>query len=477
MSRALNVRDRVWALVAAAAVVGWGVTPVAAADLGGDCCADLEERIAELEATTARKGNRKVSLEVSGHVNQTVLYWDDGFEDNVGVYTNDNSRTRFRFKGKAKINADWEAGYIIEIGVRSANSKRFTQDNDLGDATATDVGLDIRDSNWYIKNKSLGTLAIGLQSTATDGVTEINQTQTADFSKFSDVEDSGLGLNLRNSASGLSSRYQYRRLIGVNGDQAGEGEKRFNGVRYTTPEFSGFSASAFWGEDDFWDVSLRYKGEFAGLKVAGGIGYGEVTDGLQTQTGCSASQANLGTTFTLNTASDADCKQFGGSVSVVHAESGLFVNFAAGIKQDDLIADITLFANPAVDADDEDTFWAVQAGIEQKWNAFGKTTIYGEYFDHNGGSNNRTIEGSFAGVGGGRAAVLSTGLESYGFGVAQGFDAAALTLYISYRHVKGDLTASSIDNGADNGTADGVSINAVDLEDLDIVLAGGIIKF
>ncbi|WP_334148124.1 hypothetical protein [Hyphomicrobium sp.] len=40
-----------------------------AADLGGDCCADLEERIAELEATTARKGNRKVSLEVYGHVN------------------------------------------------------------------------------------------------------------------------------------------------------------------------------------------------------------------------------------------------------------------------------------------------------------------------------------------------------------------------------------------------------------------------
>lgn len=29
-----------------------------AADFGGDCCADLEERIAELEATAARKGNR-----------------------------------------------------------------------------------------------------------------------------------------------------------------------------------------------------------------------------------------------------------------------------------------------------------------------------------------------------------------------------------------------------------------------------------
>ena len=31
---------------------------------------DLEERIAELEATTARKGNRKVSLTVSGWVGQ-----------------------------------------------------------------------------------------------------------------------------------------------------------------------------------------------------------------------------------------------------------------------------------------------------------------------------------------------------------------------------------------------------------------------
>ena len=33
-----------------------------AADIGGDCCSDLEERVAELEATTVRKGNNKVSL-------------------------------------------------------------------------------------------------------------------------------------------------------------------------------------------------------------------------------------------------------------------------------------------------------------------------------------------------------------------------------------------------------------------------------
>ncbi|HPG88234.1 MAG TPA: hypothetical protein PLD46_01165, partial [Hyphomicrobium sp.] len=335
------MKGRAWALAAAAAALGGGILPAAAADLGGDCCADLEERIAELEATTARKGNRKVSLEISGHVNEALLFWDDGFESNVGVYTNDNSRSRFRFVGKAKINADWEAGYKIEIGVRSANSKRFTQDDDNG--SGTDIGLDLRDSHWFLKSKTLGQVAVGLQSTATDAVTEINQTQAADFSKYSDVEDTGLGLNLRRSDGVTSGRYQYRRLIGVNGDQAGEGEKRFNGIKYTTPELAGFSASAFWGEDDFWDVALRYKGEFGGFKLAGGIGYGQVLDGKQTQTGCNASGANAGTTAT-GTAHDADCNQFGGSVSVVHVDTGLFVNFGAGVNKDDLISDLTLYS-------------------------------------------------------------------------------------------------------------------------------------
>src|SRR5690606_9061443 len=60
------------ALIAAASILVWGASSAQAADLGGDCCADLEERIAELEATTARKGNRKVSLSISGWVNEAV---------------------------------------------------------------------------------------------------------------------------------------------------------------------------------------------------------------------------------------------------------------------------------------------------------------------------------------------------------------------------------------------------------------------
>ena len=122
-----------WAtiLVTGGLILGTSVS-AQAADLGGDCCGDLEERIAELEATTARKGNRKVSLEVSGQVNEAVLWWDDGVQSNIGVYTNDNSRTRFRFKGEAKISDDLKAGYLLEVGVRGANSKRFDQEDPDG---------------------------------------------------------------------------------------------------------------------------------------------------------------------------------------------------------------------------------------------------------------------------------------------------------------------------------------------------------
>jgi hypothetical protein len=58
--------------VGAVGAVVFAQKPAKAADLGGDCCADLEDRVAELEATTVRMGNKKVSVQIYGSFGATA---------------------------------------------------------------------------------------------------------------------------------------------------------------------------------------------------------------------------------------------------------------------------------------------------------------------------------------------------------------------------------------------------------------------
>ncbi len=91
----MNARITRWLMagcaVAALGAAAWAAVGAArAADKGSatvGAVADLEERVAELEASVARKGNRKVSLTISGEVSKAVLYVDgiDGAPWNSGA--------------------------------------------------------------------------------------------------------------------------------------------------------------------------------------------------------------------------------------------------------------------------------------------------------------------------------------------------------------------------------------------------------
>ena len=98
-------------------------SPAKAADLGGDCCADLEERVAELEATTVRKGNKKVSVTLSGWVVKLGEFWDDGHESNF--YVGDKHTTlssHFQLSGSAQIAPGWSSGYTIAVETRGGSA-------------------------------------------------------------------------------------------------------------------------------------------------------------------------------------------------------------------------------------------------------------------------------------------------------------------------------------------------------------------
>ena len=404
--------------MAAAAVLGWGVTPAAAADLGGNCCADLEERIAELEATTARKGNRKVSLTVSGWVNEAIFFWDDGVERNAYVGTNELEQSRFRFNGEAKIDANWGAGFILEIGANGKGSKSFDQDS------AGTGGVSVRKSAWFVKNKDLGKLTVGLFDTATYHI--VDNVDTTLTRNVSDFEAAGVALGAFKTRNGGVLGAKWTDFMGgfQNGTPGQSGLR--NTVRYDTPEIAGFVATASWGEDDQWEAALKYKGEFGDFKLNAAVGYGESTDNVANKGQCS--QGN------------GDCKWIGVGALVQHAPTGVYVYGGYAHNEIDL--------KPAQIADDEAETWYLQVGIERKWNALGKTNIFGEYREDDVGLS---------------SAAASSNLEFWSAGIAQNVEAADITFYALYRHAEGDFVSKG-----------GVAGN---LDDFDMVITGAKINF
>ena len=488
-----------FAIAAAASVIA---TSAMAADLGGNCCADLEERIAELEATTARKGNRRVSLTVYGQVNEGILWWDDGEETNAYVVTNENSRTRFGFRGDARINPEWSAGYLLEVGVRIANSGHVNQFVD--DNVPSIDALDLRHSAWYIESNRLGRVWVGHTNMATEGITEINLSNAGIIGAV-DVNNFAGGFFLRLDdgrllAASPFTGLRWRDLTSQFHGAANPGDgTRANLVRYVSPTFSGFTFSASWGEDDFWDVALRYANEFNGVRVAGGIGYQKWTDGnnvtvlqedgvfvgtatpSQGQPGCADLDWTL-SPFAFAEGSDVDCYALGLSGSVMHVPTGLYLFGAYGFVEDENRR--LLFAlqsdGEILNADDRDEFWYVQAGIEKNFTGLGSTTIYGEYYKGEAGAglnngNVRDLGIFFPTAGFDDIFITSSTLEVWGFGLVQQIDAAAMDLYIGFRNYSGD--ANLLGLAFDDGVVVDRARRKADFEDFQAVFTGAIIRF
>lgn len=438
-------KGRHWGLwVAALMVSGWAM-PAAAADLGGNCCADLEERIAELEATTARKGNRKVSLTVSGWVSENVIWWDDGSEKNAYVGTSPVEQSRFRFLGEAKINADWSAGYLLEIGVWGGNSSKTDQDNPDGTAGNPNT-LSVRKSSWFLKSKTFGKLSVGQDSTATYHLLDdADTTMTRNFYDAEGPPDYLQSFYLRDKAgnripSGSSNLKWGDALRGFNNSTPGDDGRR-NVVRYESPTFAGFSVATAWGEDDIWDAALIYKGEAGDFNYNARAGYGQSTDGASTP--CHGS----------GTAADnaLNCEWWGISAFLQHAPTGLFVYGGYGKQHDGS-------NNPAIAAnilEKDSTTWFVQGGIEKKWFPLGKTNFFGMYRQDDAGSNVSNT---------GTIKTTGANIDFWAVGAAQNLEAADSTLYLVYQHADGDVTV-------------GTNTSATDLSAMQQVIGGMKINF
>lgn len=360
-----------------------------AADLGGGCCADLEERVAELEATSTRKGNRVVSLQIYGQVNKALLLWDDGVNSDVFVVDPDSSGSRFGVKGSAKINAGLSVGYNIELDVQDSASDKVTQTNDEG----VENEILIRHNYIYIQSETLGRLALGHSSTAADGANEIvlgNAIRTSNVHVGNNLFIQGSdGLQLKHFASNLDA-------------------PRDDVVRYDTPSIYGFILSTSAGENDYADAALRFKKEWDAVRITAAIGY---------QWDSSGDRSEI---------SELDFETLSGSASVMHVPTGLYSAFAAGRKEIE-------------DADRDGSFWYVQLGIEKKFLPYGPTTVYGEYGQYD--DMVTLFEDNTA----------SSEATRWGFGAVQEIDSAAMEIYaqVTFWNFEQSVFAGETERGLD----------------------------
>ena len=497
------------AIIAAAGL--FGASPAKAADLGGDCCADLEERVAELEATTVRKGNRKVSLTISGFVSTSVVFWNDGTQKDMYIGDPGNGGSRFRFVGTAKISPQMSAGFLYEFAA-NANSGLASNQLNGGDrlgnsgapqsaalappyqgcgnavaattisATNTSGCATVRDATVWLRHNQLGMIKVGHGSTATDNLILI------------DVGGQGVAgtPDIALHQGGFLIRGKNSVLSGVAWNGAIRGHESFDTARrdhvlYETPTLLGFSLQAAVANDNYWDVALRYAGEFGGFRVAAGVGYLE-------DTGFNAPfQQNQAAGFLCTTNCDVKSKEIKGSASVMHVPTGLFVTGAAANRE--LSGS---FSNTAAQYSGPDVrMYHIAAGIGQNWFGIGKTVLFGEYGEHKGGLAQLAFLGaagyaanpigtgsgfctSIDGVNTGGAASCDSKVTTWGINLVQYIDAAAMEVFVGYKNYS--LSTNGFLNGPGVGAAQGggnasLNKNAGGVNDMSAVMAGAKISF
>jgi hypothetical protein len=395
-------------MVLAAPVLLLG-TGAQASDLDGSCCMDLEARIAELEAATARKGNRRVSLTVSGYVTKQIMFWDDGADSSA--YISDigpTQATNFRMIGEAKIAPGWTAGYLMRIQDLSDNSMGLSQV-----VSRVDLGLNTQMSYWYLASKDLGKVSVGKNALASKSAamfTDLSGTQVvANYVLFDGgqffLRRDGQLLKLTWGDFG----YCYSQARPWGGDCDGI---VMEGVRYDSPTVGGFSFAASFGQDDDWELAGRYFGELAGFRIALGVGYSINTDErLQAQ---------------VSRHKRSEFFQAGGYLQ--HLATGLFIHAAYG--EEDNRDNVILSGLTEPDTHQ----WYVKGGIRRQWSSLGHTVVYGEVAEYLDQLGPAALN----------AGATSSEFNRWGFGAVQEIDAASMSLWVKYRQHQVNITGPDL---------------------------------
>jgi len=436
----LITKTSVLALALGLAVVA-PATPMRAADLGGDCCSDLEERVATLESTTAKTGNRKITMKISGWVNAAAVWWSDGFgandqrdpgffdaNSNVYVVNNSTSQTRVNFEGEGKINSRLSAGYSMSIRPWGAK---------LGDVSQIEHNpkpnnIDMRSTYVFLDAKDIGKLQLGLQDSAADGAWYQDLGGSSTWISNMNPGNWNSGFHLRDVNGNLTTAT----WGGLQQELSDSQEAR---AAFFSRELAGFQLAASVGGDDSYAAALYYSNTVSTWSVKAGLGYdlSRGSDALGDQA--------VGTG--LADASHSRLAKLAMSGSVYESSSGLYGTL--GWSR----------AYSAIDQRDAATNVYGKAGWRRNVTSLGETNLYGEY--------DRSYD----------VLANATAAHLWGVGMTQDVDAIGSVMYLGYRHSELETALQGGNLVLTQGQTVADAAGIVPKQHFDAVLAGMVLQF
>lgn len=227
------------------------------------------------------------TLTFYGQLSPMALKYDDGgVSKTYAPVGNSNKTSRVGFRYQIRDIGSWSPVFRLEFGLsaRPSNSVNLI---DPGESTWDISSEDLRKLEVIFTHPTLGKIALGQGSMATDNIAEVDYSGTT-VAAYSNVAQVAAAQFLRESSGRLSAFQVGSFIDNFDGDSIRgsyeDGTRKLR-ARYDTPNHRGFVLSMALGNEALRDdgevnadVAVTHEADLGDFRVASGLGYRWQTD-------------------------------------------------------------------------------------------------------------------------------------------------------------------------------------------------------
>jgi predicted porin len=207
-----------------------------------------------------------LTLGISGQINKTLGYYDNGDDSALGFFDNINSGSRFRFTGEEDIGGGLKVGGVWEWQWSNSPTSAASF-NTSGKFDESSASLQDRKTELYFAGK-WGKVSLGKGDGAANGSAEVDLSGTTTIDYAGGNQCLMGSMNYGGSATTVGSTYSEF-----------DGESRNDRIRYDTPKFAKVLRIAVSvANANEKEAAVWYAQTLGSTKIAAALGYTDNTD-------------------------------------------------------------------------------------------------------------------------------------------------------------------------------------------------------